>query len=111
MWPASASTATPSGMWPPVAITRWSEPSVAMVKIRPSLRLRTTRRSVALSMVVVIGSSVERGSGGAARLGGDDAAPREGVDLAGGEAELAQHHVVVLSEFRRAPSRHLVHIV
>src|SRR5580693_7829430 len=111
MWPASASTATPSGMWPPLAMTRWSEPSGAMVKIRPSLRLRTTRRPVTVSRVVVMGSSVGAGSGGAAMLGGDDAARLEAVDLAGGEAEFGQHLAIVLAQFRRAPGRYLVHVV
>src|ERR1700735_1175402 len=103
MWPASASTATPSGMWPPFTITRWSEPSGAMVKIRPSLRLRTTRRSMTPSRVGVIASSGERGSGGAAMLGRDDAAHLEVVDLARGEAEFGQHFVVVLTELGGAP--------
>src|ERR1700733_8412681 len=101
MCPASGSTATPSGMWPPVTITRLSDPSGAMVKIVPSLRLRTTRRSVTPSRMVVIASSSSAGSGGAAMLGGDDAARFEVVDLAGGEAELGQHFVVVLAQLRR----------
>src|ERR1700677_3383220 len=111
MWPASTSTATPSGMWPPVTITRRSEPSVAIVMTRPSLALRKKRRSVTPSMVVVIGNSVRWESGGAASFGGDDPARPEIVDLGGGEAELGQHLAIVLAEFRRAPGGDLVHAV
>src|SRR5260221_9400340 len=89
MWPAAASTATPSGRRRPVTMTCRSEPSGAMVKIRPSLRLRTTRRSVTPSMVVVIGNSVERDQ--AARRCLEATTPRHLIPLNGVSNRSEEH--------------------
>src|SRR5882762_1420601 len=44
MWPASTSTATPSGIWPPVAMIFLSDPSGLTENTRPSARSRMNKR-------------------------------------------------------------------